>query len=76
MERWREQGLPQLSVRKWLVASPGEQKANSSDPALFEEKRSQSRPMEVISKRQHVLNAQEIPPFCGEKKTQTDGFEA
>jgi len=34
-------------------------------PALFEEKRSQSRPVEVINKRQHVLNAQEIPPFCG-----------
>lgn len=69
MEGWREQGLPQLSGRKWLVASPGEQKANSSDPALLEEKRSQSTPTEVTNKRQHVLNAQEIPPFCG-KKTQ------
>lgn len=55
------------------MASPGEQKANSSDPALCEEKCSQSRPVEVINKWQLVLNAQEIPPFCEEeKKTKTD----
>lgn len=50
------------------MASPGEQKANSSDPAHLEEKHSQSRPLEVTNKRQHGLNAQEIPPFCGKKK--------
>lgn len=55
------------------MASPGEQKANSSDPALCEEKCSQSRPVEVINKWQLVLNAQEIPPFCEEeKKNKTD----
>lgn len=59
--------------RKWLVASLGEQKANSKDPAPFEEKHSQSRPIEVITKRQPLLGAQETPHFCGRKtnKTQT-----
>lgn len=49
-------------------ASPGEQKANSSDPALREDKHSQSRPLEVINKRQHNINAQEIPLFYEKKE--------
>lgn len=62
---WRQQGLPLLSASKWLGASLGEQKANSNDLALVEQKRSQSRSMEVINKRQHILNVQEICPLCG-----------
>lgn len=43
-----------------------------SDPALFEEKHSQSKPVEVINKRQHVWNAGEIPSFCEKKNNPTD----